>query len=149
MGNAAPGIPILGGYFQAQAIDQETAATASALRRNAEIQDKNAEIAREAGEFNAAAQQRESIMAKGAQITDSAASGTTQDSGSALALLKQSHINAELDRLNIIHGAELQAISAENEASSLRRQAKNVKAGAEYRKYAAYAGAGARAAEMS
>lgn len=135
------GIPLIGGAFSAGAIDDETSATAEALLRDQHLQEKNAEIAREAGQYNAARQQDSANMSYGATSADVAASGITQDSGSVLDILRQSHQNAELDRLNILHGAELQAIDASNRAESLSKQRESVFSSNNNRKTAALFGA--------
>ncbi len=138
------GIPIIGGMFQAKAIGEESAATADALSRDADLQRKNAEIAREAGKYNAARQQDEANKSYGATSVDVAAAGVTQDSGSVLDILRQSHQNAELDRLNILHGAEIKAIDAQNRASSLDKQADSVLDQMANRQYAALFGGAAQ-----
>lgn len=143
------GAPVVGGILTGEAIDEESRATAAALRADAATQRKNAEISRESGVFNAASQQREVVQLRGAQSADVAASGTTQDSGSAIDILRQTNTNAELDRLNILHGAELEAIGAENQSSSLLRQAKATEKIGELKKYAAYAGAAGEAYKRS
>lgn len=143
------GAPVIGGLLTGAATDEESAATAAALRADAATQRKNAEIARETGAFNAAAQQREVVQFRGGQSADVAASGTTQDSGNVLDILRQTNTNAELDRLNILHGAELEAIGAENQSSAMLREAKSAERIGELKKYAAYAGAAGEAYKRS
>lgn len=137
------GIPVIGGLFNAAAIDDETNATGEALLREQRIQEKNAEIAREAGAFNASRQQDEANKSFGATRADVGAAGISQDSGSVLDVLRQSHQNAELDRLSILHGSELDAINAENQADSLSKQRDSVFKSANNRKLASiFSGAG-------
>jgi len=137
MGSA---LPLLGGMASAASIDAETNTTMEALLAEQKAQTKNAEIAREAGAFNASRQQEDANQAYGTIRADVAASGTEQDSGNVFDILRQSHANAELDRLNILHGAELDAISSENRASGLARQIQSTRKVGEYRKIAALLG---------
>lgn len=136
----AAGIPIIGGMFSAAAIDDETTATAEALLREQRALEKNAEIAREAGQFNAARQQDESNLVFGTMRADVGASGTEANSGSVLELLRQSHANAELDRQVILHEAELQAIDYENQARGTAANIQSVFRMGESRKLAALLG---------
>ncbi len=89
----------------------------NALDTSAEIQRRNASEAKAAGEFNA--HRQELIAGQKIGTTEAAfgASGISTDSGSALDVLMMAHTNAELDRLNILHGADIKAINYQNQAS--------------------------------
>lgn len=141
----AEGIPIVGGLAQVASIEAETSATTKALWKEADAQRKNAEIAREAGQFNASRQQEDANQYFGTISADVGASGTTQDSGNILDILRQSHANAELDRLTILHGAELEAISSTNRAAGLMAEAESNKKIAGYRQLSAFLGGAAGA----
>lgn len=143
------GIPIIGGFFNAQAIKEQDEQVAQALWRDKELMEKNAEIAREAGAYNAARQQDSAFKAFGATRADYAASGVTQDSGSVVDILRESYANAELDRLNIIHGAEMDALDYENKASGLHEQVDAVRRTSGKRQLAALLGGFSQAASNS
>lgn len=92
-------------------------AQADALEYQATIAGQNATLARQAGASDAA---RAALFANqkiGAEVAGYAASGVETNSGSAMAVIQSSHANAELDRLNILHGADIKAINFENQAS--------------------------------
>ncbi len=139
-------IPLISAPFQMHAIDQETDATTQAYENDISIQQRNAVVARQAGAYNASRQQAEAEKSFGQTSADAAASGITQDSGSVMDVLRQSHVNAELDRLNILHGADLQAKNAENRAGALTRQMHSMQDLGETKKWATFFGAGSQAA---
>lgn len=91
-------------------------AQASALDTQAAIARQNATLTRQAGSANAA---REEILGsqKMGGIQGAAAAGGVTQSGSVLDVMHTSAMNSELDRLNIVHGAEVRAINYSNQAS--------------------------------
>lgn len=91
--------------------------TSNLLDNQARLQRTNATQALAAGKFNA---DRQSVIATkhiGGMTADYAASGVSSDSGSVIATIGASAANAELDRQNILHGAEMKAVNYENQAS--------------------------------
>lgn len=139
-------IPLVSAPFQMHAMDQEYDATTQAYEDDINIQEGNARTAEEAGRYNAGRQQDEANKMEGQTRADVGAAGITQDSGSVLDILRQAHTNAELDRLNIIHGADLKASDARNRAHSLDRQMHSMQDLIDTKKWATFFGAGAQAA---
>lgn len=114
--------PIAGGFGAAS----ENKSNQWQLEQEAATAEKNAVLARQAGEFNA---YRQGIIAKqkiGGMEADYGASGVTSDSGSVLDVLRQSHINAELDRQSILYGAEIEASDSTNRAAMARVGGRNL-----------------------
>jgi hypothetical protein len=100
-------------------------AKAQALRASAEVQRRNAAEAIEASQFDAA---RQGIIASqkiGAATAAYGASGVAGDSGSVMNVTAAAHANAELDRLNILHGGDIRAINYRNQASMDETAAQN------------------------
>lgn len=141
--------PIIGGLMSAGGALAEGEGKAADLDREAEIQTKNAALARAAAETNAKHQQMISGQKIGSIQADYAASGVTSDSGSVMDILRQSHVNAEMDRLNIIHGGEVRAINAENRANSARAGARNARSAGTMNAFSAIFGGGAKAMQYS
>lgn len=94
--------------------------TANSLNAQANLQIENAQEAESQGAFDAMKSQIQSSNKISQNVANYAASGVTSSSGSAMAVLTASASNAELDRLNILHGADVKAISYENQASMER-----------------------------
>jgi hypothetical protein len=92
-------------------------AKANALEASAEVQRQNAREAMEAAQFNAARQGMVADQKIGQSTAAYGAAGVTSDSGSVMDVLRSSHANAELDRLNILHGGQIKAINYLNQAS--------------------------------
>lgn len=107
---AAAGLGAAGSIMQGQS-------TANALDAQSNLQLQNAQEAEEQGQFNATKQQITSGQKIGAITANFGASGVRSDSGSAIDVLSASNMNAELDRQNILHGADVKAINFENQAS--------------------------------
>lgn len=99
-----------GAYLQGQE-------QAAAYKYQAQVAAQNALIARQQGDFDASRLAVYANQKIGSQISGYAASGVETTSGSALSVLRASASSAELDRLNILHGADIKAISFENQAS--------------------------------
>ncbi len=91
--------------------------TADLLDNQAKIQRSNADQDRLAAKANADRVMTLASKVEGKATAAYAASGVSSSSGSVLAVLGASASNAELDRQNIIHGGEVRAINAENQAS--------------------------------
>lgn len=104
------GIGAAGSLLQGQA-------QSDALKRAAQIQDQNAELDLEASRENAAKVQTQGVLKTGAIENEEGAAGVTSNSGSALDVLRFSAANAELDRLNVLHGGVVRQINAQNQSS--------------------------------
>jgi hypothetical protein len=97
-----------------------------ALEREARQQEKNARNAQIAKEYNINRQQKIAAQKFGDIRASYGASGVTE-SGSVLDVLRQSHTSAELDRLNILFGADMESESFNNRAAGARIGAGNAR----------------------
>lgn len=91
--------------------------TSDLLDNQAATQRRNATQAIMAAKFNADRQSMIATKHIGAMTAGYSASGVDMTSGSVLATIGASSANAELDRLNIIHGGDIRAVNFENQAS--------------------------------
>lgn len=91
--------------------------TSGALNAQAQVQQQNAQEAEVQGQFNATKQSLNSAEKIGSITAAFGASGVSSQSGSVQNVLAASASNAELDRLNILHGADVRAINYTNQAS--------------------------------
>ncbi len=139
------GLPIIGGMLGAAGALSEAQDKADSLDQEAQIQDKNAAMARQAGKDNAQRQQIVATQKIGGIQADYASSGITSDSGSVLDILRQSHTNAEMDRLEILHGANIKAVNAENRASAARFGASRTRSAGNFNAFSALFGGVAKA----
>lgn len=96
---------------------------AGMLNSQADIATTNSNLALQAGVANARKQQMMSSQKIGAERAGISASGVDSGSGSALAVLQSSSMNAELDRLNILHGSQVQSTNFVNQATMDRDEA--------------------------
>ena len=106
-----------GGVLSAYGDIMQGQMTSQSLQAQAKLQEEQANEAGEAGQFNAARSMLISGQKIGQSIASYGASGVTQGSGSVQDVLGASAANAELDRLNILHGADIKAINYNNQAS--------------------------------
>lgn len=106
----AGGISALGSLFGGQS-------TANSLNAQADLQMQNAQEAESQGKYDAMKSSLVAGQKIGAITAGYGASGVSSNSGSALEVLRASASNAELDRLNILHGADVKAVNYENQAS--------------------------------
>ena len=143
----AGAVPIAGGVFQAIAGLSEADEKSDELTRMAETEERNALVAREAGRYNAERQQRMATKEIGAIRSDYAASGITSDSLSALEVLRERHTNAELDRQNILYGADMKSVNLANKAKMSRVKASKIRHNKETNAFLTVFGAGAQAAQ--
>jgi hypothetical protein len=141
-------LSVAAGFFNADATAKEGKAQVDALENEALQYEKNAFYIREAGKFNANRQQIEATQIFGAMRAGTAASGIEQDSGSALEVMRQSYTNAELDKLTILHEAEIKAINASNRASALQSQASGVRRATDMKILSSLLGGGMNAGMM-
>lgn len=131
----------IGSGLQAIGALQQGQSTANSLDAQANLQIQNAAEAEAAGHFNAMRSTLNSNQKIGTITANYGASGVTSASGSVQSVLTASASNAEMDRLNILHGADLQAIQYENQASMERRGAQSAITGSIF----SALGAGAKA----
>lgn len=123
MAAAAAAGPIMqgyGNYLSGQAQSE-------AYDYQAQVAENNVQVAKQQGAYDAS---RMMVMASkkiGSQEAGFAASGVSLQSGSAMAVLASSAATAELDRQNILHGADIKAVNFANQASIDRIAAKNTK----------------------
>lgn len=115
--SAGAGMSLAGGSVSAVGDIYAGAMTANSLEAQADEADLQAQEAREAGQFNVLKQQRVAASAMGSATAAFGASGVSSSGGSASAILGASAANAELDRLNIIHGADIRATNYANQAN--------------------------------
>jgi len=116
-GLMAAAVPLVGGAIGAYGAIQQGQMTSDSLNQQADSLTQQAAEAEKKGEYDAMRQQIIAGRKIGAAEAAFAASGVSGDSGSAMAVLQASHMNAELDRLNIIHGAHVRAINYRNQAT--------------------------------
>lgn len=110
---------MLGGPFNAAGSLIQGRATAASLQAQADNLEQEAQQELAKGEYDAQRQQMISGQKIGTSIASYAASGVT-NTGSVLDVLAASQKNAELDRLNILHGADIRAINYANQAAMNR-----------------------------
>lgn len=116
------------------------------LLQEADAAERNAVIAQEAGKYNVTRQQNEAYKIIGAAKADYASSGITADSGSVLDVIKESHINAELDRMNIKYGADIESLNQRSRAQALKRSAGNAEEAGYFNAFTSLFGAAASGA---
>ncbi len=117
MAAAGLAMQIVGGGIQAGGDILKGQMTANSLRAQAEQQRVQAEEATQAGQYNAFRSQLQATQVLGHNEAAYGASGVTSSSTSVNEVLRAGATNAELDRQNIIHGADIKAINYKNEAS--------------------------------
>lgn len=109
----AGGIKAIGSVLAGQS-------TANSLNAQADLQMQNAQEAERQGAYDASRSMYLAHQKIGDIEAGYGASGVTSNSGSVLDVLGASAANAELDRLNILHGADVKKIQYENQASIAR-----------------------------
>ncbi len=137
-----------GGFFGAVGSLMSANEKSDAYQKQAEDLTRNAAISRKVGEFNVTRQQIIANRKIGGISADYAASGVASDSGSVLAVLQASHANSELDRLSILHGAELRSSMMEERAQTDRNAADKAIQIGYINAVSSMFGGSARAAEM-
>lgn len=120
------------GAFSAYGQQAQGQSTYDALNTQANLQEQNAEEALAQGQAQATRQQLTADKKIGTSVAAYAASGVQSNSGSVLEVLRNSAQNSELDRLNILHGADLKAINYRNQAALDRFGGKSALAGAQW-----------------
>lgn len=143
---AAAAAPVLGGIFGAGGAQMEASDKAYAMEDEAAAADRNAANAKIAGQYNAEKLRMYSDKVEGGTRSDFAASGVAGTSASALEVLRESHMSSELDRQNILYGADVRASNYQARASSLRTGARNERQMGTFNAFSALFGGGAKAA---
>lgn len=123
---------------------QQGWATSDALNAQANLQLQNAQESLQQGKFDATRSQLISTKQIGEITANYGASGVSNQSGSVLDVLGASAANAELDRLNILHGADIRAINYENQATLDKMGATSALQGSYYNAAANVASGAAR-----
>lgn len=138
-------LPIVGSLFKAGGSMLEADDRAYQLEDEARAAEENAVTSRAAGAYNSERQRIVGEKTEGGIRADYAASGISNDSVSALDVLRESHMASELDRQNILYGAESRAGNLENRARAARRGATSAKAAGEVNAFSALFEGGAKA----
>jgi len=126
-------IPLVGAGISAYGSVQQGEMTSASLNIQADSLMQQAAEAERKGQFDAMRQQMMAGRKIGAAIAGYGASGVKATSGSVLDVINASHMNSELDRLNILHGADLKAINYQNQASMNRYGGASAKMGGYWR----------------
>ena len=125
----ASAVSIAGAGLSAYGAIQQGQMTSDTLNNQANNLQAQANEAESKGQYDAMREQLVSNQKIGTSIAAYGASGVAANSGSALNVIQASHQNAELDRLNILHGADIRAINYQNQASMDRYGAQSAKLG--------------------
>ena len=125
----ASAVSIAGAGLSAYGAIQQGQMTSDTLNNQATNLQAQANEAEQKGQYDAMREQLVSGQRIGTSIAAYGASGVAANSGSALSVIQASHQNAELDRLNILHGADIRAINYQNQASMDRYGAQSAKLG--------------------
>jgi hypothetical protein len=119
----APALAIVGGVISAVGALAAASAQAKAARFNAQVNERNAAIAREQGAEDAKRQQRLNVQRLGKLRAAYGEAGLSFE-GDALSVFEDSAVQAELDVRRIKYNAELRAIGFEDQAQLDRMEAK-------------------------
>lgn len=123
--------------------------TAASLNNQADNLMTQAQEAEDKGKYDAMREQLIAGQKIGTSIAAYGASGVSQNSGSVLDVVQASHQNAELDKLNILHGADVKAINYQNQASMNRFGAQSTLYGAYFAALGKMTGGAIKAASNS
>lgn len=113
----AAAIPIAAAAVQAGGSLVQGQSTAAYLGMQADLQQNNAAEALAQGQFDAMREGMVATQKIGEATAAYGASGVSTNAGSALSVVQESAANAELDKLNILHGAQVRAINYQNQAA--------------------------------
>ncbi len=116
---------MLGGPFNAYGDIMQGQMTSASLNNQATLADQNATEAEQQGQYN---ETRQSEIAN--SNASYGASGVTSNSGSVAAVIGESNANAQMDELNILHGADVKALNYKNQATMDRYGAASAMLGA-------------------
>lgn len=144
----APALTVAGTLMSFSSSMNRADAAMSAAQYNASVARSNAIATRQQGEANAAAQRRKARLAIGQARAGFGAAGVALE-GSAIDVLEQSAVNAELDRQNILYGSESRASSYDAQAGMELWQGSQTASSARMEGYSALARGGAALAGMN
>lgn len=113
----AAAIPLAGAGISAIGDVQQGKLTSDTLNNQADNLMAQGQEAEAKGKYDAMREQIVSGQKIGTSVASYGAAGVAANSGSVLDVVGASHENAELDRLNILHGADIRAINYQNQAS--------------------------------
>lgn len=114
---AAGYLGLVGGAIGAYGAIEQGQMQSESLNQQAQSNLNNAQQAKDQGLYNANRQMLLAQQTEGKGIANAGASGVDVNSGSPLSVFQSSAINAEMDKQNILHGADIRAIAYENQAS--------------------------------
>ena len=117
-----PGLMAVGAGMQMYGSFAGGQASKEAYQDQAQSAEQNAAMALLKAKADAELQVIQSRKVLGEQTADFAAAGVT--GGSALAVMADSKINAEMDRLSILFDGDIRNANFRSQAKSLRKQAK-------------------------
>tara|TARA_R110001592_G_scaffold13613_1_gene62245 strand:- start:8469 stop:8984 length:516 start_codon:yes stop_codon:yes gene_type:complete len=120
-----------GAVVQAKAADSAAKAQANAARYQADVATNNAQIARDQAQFEADGHDRDVRRMLASNRAGVSASGITS-SGSALDVQMDSVEQAEMDKLAIMYGGDMQAGNFEAEAMAQKQAAKDARTAGKY-----------------
>lgn len=136
----AAAIPLIGAGLSAYGAIQQGKMTSESLNQQADSLEAQAQESHAKGEYDAMRNQMLAAHRIGTSVAAYGASGVSAGSGSVLDVIQASHQNAELDRLNILHGADIRAINYMNQASMNRYGAESAMQGAHWKVLGALTG---------
>lgn len=110
-------VPVIGAGLSVFGDIQQGKMTSDSLNRQAQNLSTQAQEAEQKGQYDAMKQQLVASQRIGTAVASYGASGVTANSGSVLDVIQASHQNAELDKMNILHGADIRAINYQNQAA--------------------------------
>lgn len=134
---------LAGGIFGAAGALYSGAATSNSLGAQAQLNEENAQLALQAGQYNSMRQQMAVTARLGSMRAAFGGAGVASNSGSVLAVLQASATNGEMDVQNILHGAQVKAINYQNEASMEKLGASNSANASYLNAFASIVGGGA------
>lgn len=117
MAAAGPIMSLTGGAIGAEGALLKGQMTANSLNAQADQERIQAEEAKQAGAYNVFRQQMQATQSLGRATAAYGASGVASGSTSEQSVLMAGAMNSELDRQNILHGANMKAVQYENQAS--------------------------------
>lgn len=122
-----PALPIIAGMLSGAGSLIESKEKEVAFKQEAAAAESNALLARQVAKYNAEKFQLDSDQLLGQMKAGYSASGVDLESGSVLESIRASKINQEMDRLNILHGGDVESALQRNQAAAARAGAKRSK----------------------
>lgn len=145
----AAALPIVGAGISAFGALQQGKMTSDSLNNQANNLQAQSDEAEQKGKFDAMREQMIATQRIGTSEAAYGASGVSANSGSVIDVIQASHQNAELDRLNILHGADIRALNYQNQAAMDRYAAKSAIQGSQWQALGAITGGAIKVAGNS